>query len=136
MKLQNKIALVTGAASGIGKEIARTYAREGAKVAIADLNKDAAEAAAAELRAQGFEAISVAMDVTDEAQVMAGVAEIVKAWGALMCWSATPEFRSFTRSKNFHWPTGKRCWPFTLTALFSPPKPCCRTCTPAAAAAA
>ena len=83
MKLQNKIALVTGAASGIGKEIARTYAREGAKVAIADLNKDAAEAAAAELRAQGFEAISVAMDVTDEAQVMAGVAEIVKAWGGV-----------------------------------------------------
>ena len=83
MKLQNKIALVTGAASGIGKEIARTYAREGAKVAIADLNKGAAEAAAAELRAQGFEAISVAMDVTDEAQVMAGVAEIVKAWGGV-----------------------------------------------------
>ena len=83
MKLQNKIALVTGAASGIGKEIARTYAREGAKVAIADLNKAAAEAAAAELRAEGFEAISVAMDVTDEAQVMAGVAEIVKAWGGV-----------------------------------------------------
>lgn len=83
MKLQNKIALVTGAASGIGKEIARTYAREGAKVAIADLNKDAAEAAAAELRAEGFEAISVAMDVTDEAQVMAGVAEIVKTWGGV-----------------------------------------------------
>ena len=83
MKLQEKIALVTGAASGIGKEIARTYAREGAKVAIADLNKDAAEAAAAELRAQGFEAISVAMDVTDEAQVMAGVAEVVKAWGGV-----------------------------------------------------
>ena len=83
MKLQNKIALVTGAASGIGKEIARTYAREGAKVAIADLNKDAAEAAAAELRAEGFEAISVAMDVTDEAQVMAGVAEVVKTWGGV-----------------------------------------------------
>ena len=83
MKLQNKIALVTGAASGIGKEIARTYAREGAKVAIADLDKDAAEAAAAELRAEGFEAISVAMDVTDEAQVMAGVAEIVKTWGGV-----------------------------------------------------
>ena len=83
MKLQNKIALMTGAASGIGKEIARTYAREGAKVAIADLNKDSAEAAAAELRAEGFEAISVAMDVTDEAQVMAGVAEVVKTWGGV-----------------------------------------------------
>jgi len=50
-QLQDKVAIVTGAASGIGLEIARTYAREGAKVAIADLNRDAAETAAAALRA-------------------------------------------------------------------------------------
>lgn len=83
MKLQNKITIVTGAASGIGKEIAITYAREGAKVAIADLNKDAAEATAAEIRATGAQAMSVAMDVTDEAQVNAGVAEVVAAWGGV-----------------------------------------------------
>ncbi len=83
MKLKDKVALVTGAASGIGKEIARTYAKEGAKVVIADLNKEAAESTAAELRAQGFEAMGVAMDVTDEAQVMAGVAEVVAAWGGV-----------------------------------------------------
>jgi 3-hydroxybutyrate dehydrogenase len=83
MKLQDKIAIVTGAASGIGKEIAMTYAREGAKVAIADLNKDAAEATAAEIRATGAQAMSVAMDVTDEAQVNAGVAEVVTAWGGV-----------------------------------------------------
>jgi 3-hydroxybutyrate dehydrogenase len=86
MKLQNKIALVTGSASGIGKEIAMTYAREGAKVAIADLNKDAAEACAAEIRAMyggGAQAMSVAMDVTDEVQVNAGVAAVVAAWGGV-----------------------------------------------------
>ncbi len=83
MKLQDKIAIVTGAASGIGKEIAMTYAREGAKVAIADLNKDAAEATAAEIRATGAQAMSVAMDVTDETQVNAGVAEVVTAWGGV-----------------------------------------------------
>lgn len=86
MKLQNKIALVTGSASGIGKEIAMTYAREGAKVAIADLNKDAAEACAAEIRAiygEGAQAMSVAMDVTDETQVNAGVATVVAAWGGV-----------------------------------------------------
>ena len=44
MKLKDKVCIVTGAASGIGKEIASTYAREGGKVAIADLNKDAAQA--------------------------------------------------------------------------------------------
>ena len=83
MKLKNKIALVTGSASGIGKAIAQTFAEEGAKVVIADLNKEAAEATAAELRARGFAAMGVAMDVTDEAQVMAGVAEVVNAWGGV-----------------------------------------------------
>jgi 3-hydroxybutyrate dehydrogenase len=83
MQLTNKIAIVTGAASGIGKAIAQIYAREGAKVAIADLNKDAAEACAAEIRATGAQAMGVAMDVTDEAQVNAGVAEVIRAWGGV-----------------------------------------------------
>ena len=49
MRLKDKVAIVTGAASGIGKEIAVAFAREGAKVVIADLNQKAADAAAAEL---------------------------------------------------------------------------------------
>jgi 3-hydroxybutyrate dehydrogenase len=86
MQLQDKITLVTGAASGIGKAIAMRYAQAGAKVAIADLNKDAAEATAAEIRATcaaGAQAMSVAMDVTEEAQVNAGVAQVVAAWGGV-----------------------------------------------------
>ncbi|QDL36972.1 3-hydroxybutyrate dehydrogenase [Rhodoferax sediminis] len=83
MKMQDKIAIVTGSAAGIGKEIATTYAREGAKVVIADMNKDAAEATAQELRGTGAQAMSVAMDVTSEDQVNAGVAEVVKAWGGV-----------------------------------------------------
>ncbi|MDR3455451.1 MAG: 3-hydroxybutyrate dehydrogenase [Rhodoferax sp.] len=83
MKMQDKIAIVTGSAAGIGKEIAITYAREGAKVVIADMNKDAAEATAQELRSNGAQAMSVAMDVTDEAAVNAGVAEVVTAWGGV-----------------------------------------------------
>ena len=82
-KLQDKIAFVTGAASGIGKEIAATYAREGAKVAIADMNMVAAQAAADELKAGGASAMAVAADVTDEAQVNAAVAAVVKAWGGV-----------------------------------------------------
>jgi 3-hydroxybutyrate dehydrogenase len=85
MQLQNKVAIVTGAASGIGKEIAITYAREGAKVAIADLNQDAADATAAELEktyGKGS-AIGVAMDVTNEAQVDAGTDKVVSAFGRL-----------------------------------------------------
>jgi 3-hydroxybutyrate dehydrogenase len=83
MKLKDKVAIVTGAASGIGKEIALVYAREGARVAIADVNQAAADATAAEIKGTGAKAMGVAMDVTDEAQVNAGVAAVVKAFGGV-----------------------------------------------------
>jgi len=83
MKLKDKTAIVTGAASGIGKEIARVYAREGARVAIADLNRDAADAAAAEIRGAGGQAVGVAMDVTSEGAVNAGVAAVVAKFGGV-----------------------------------------------------
>ena len=82
-KLKDRIAFVTGAASGIGKAIAEIYAREGAKVAIADMNMAAAQAAADELKAKGASAMAVAVDVTDEGQVNAAVDAVVKAWGGV-----------------------------------------------------
>jgi 3-hydroxybutyrate dehydrogenase len=82
-RLEGKSAIVTGAASGIGREIARIYAREGAHVAVADLNVDAANVAAAEIRAAGGKAIAVAMDVTSEEGVAAGVAATVAAFGGV-----------------------------------------------------
>jgi 3-hydroxybutyrate dehydrogenase len=69
MRLQDKVAIVTGAASGIGKEIAIAFAREGARVAIADLDPKAAEATAHEIDPNGKLAIGVAMDVASEEQV-------------------------------------------------------------------
>ena len=83
MRMKDKVAIVTGAASGIGKDIARAYLAEGAKVAIADLKLDAANAAAAELKAGGGQAVGVAMDVANEEQVEAGVAAVVKAFGGV-----------------------------------------------------
>ncbi|WP_223427343.1 3-hydroxybutyrate dehydrogenase [Tateyamaria pelophila] len=83
MRLKNKVALITGSASGIGKEIAIIYAREGAKVAIADLNLEAAEATAREIDPSGEVAIGIAMDVTEEAQVDAGTAKVIETFGAL-----------------------------------------------------
>jgi 3-hydroxybutyrate dehydrogenase len=82
MKMKDKVAVVTGAASGIGKEIARTFVREGAKVVIADLNQQGADAAAVELGGAGT-ALGVAMDVTDEAQVEAGIAKAIAAFGRI-----------------------------------------------------
>jgi len=84
MDLSNKIAIVTGAASGIGLAIAKLYAKAGAKVAIADLKLEAAEAAAAGINAEHpGAAMAVAMNVTDEEQVNAGVAAVVAAWGTV-----------------------------------------------------
>jgi 3-hydroxybutyrate dehydrogenase len=83
MQLENKVAFITGSASGIGKEIATTYAREGAKIVIADLNRQAAEATAAELKAGGAQAIGVAVDVTSEEQVNAAVEQAVAAFGGI-----------------------------------------------------
>ena len=83
MKLKDKTAIVTGAASGIGKSIAMRFAQEGAKVAIADLNKEAADAAAKEIRAAKGVAMGVAMDVSDEKAVNDGVASVVAEFGGV-----------------------------------------------------
>jgi len=83
MHLTEKVAMVTGAASGIGKEIALTLARAGAQVVIADRNAAAAEDAAAELRGWGLRALGIAMDVSDEAQVQTGVDSAVAALGRI-----------------------------------------------------
>ena len=83
MRLKNKVAIVTGAASGIGKEIAMTYAREGAKVAIADLNLDHANQVAADIKSHGGQAIGVLMNVIDEAQVQEGVDTVAKQFGGI-----------------------------------------------------
>jgi 3-hydroxybutyrate dehydrogenase len=83
MKLQDKVCIITGAASGIGKEIAIVYAREGGKVVIADMNKVAAQATADEITKAGGTAMAVAMDVTSEEQVNAAVAEAVAAYGGV-----------------------------------------------------
>lgn len=83
MKLNGKVALVTGAASGIGEACAKTLAKEGAAVVIADLNSDSARAAAASIEAQGGRAIAVEMDVTNEEAVEAGIRHTVDTLGSI-----------------------------------------------------
>ena len=80
-QLNGKVCVVTGAASGIGKRIAEVYAQAGGKVVIADLKLEAAEAVAGEIRHAGGEALAVAMDVTDEQQVIDGMAKAVATFG-------------------------------------------------------
>ncbi len=83
MSVKNKVAVITGAASGLGKGIAATFIREGAKVAIADLNLEGAQATAKELDPSGKMALGVAMDVTNEAQVDTGMAQIAAHFGSI-----------------------------------------------------
>jgi 3-hydroxybutyrate dehydrogenase len=83
MTVQNKVALVTGAASGIGKRIAEVLADNGAHIAVADINPAAARAAADEIGARGVKATALVMDVTDEEQVEAGVDKTVKDLGSV-----------------------------------------------------
>jgi 3-hydroxybutyrate dehydrogenase len=84
MRLENRIAIITGAASGIGEGIARLFVEEGALVAIADVKEDAAVKTAAALTAKGpGRAIGIEMDVTSEEQVNAGVARAMRELGGV-----------------------------------------------------
>src|ERR1700742_375216 len=83
MSLNDKVALVTGAASGIGEQCARKLSADGATVVIADLNLANARKVAEDIVTNGGKAIAVAMDVTSEEAVNAGVAETVNRRGGL-----------------------------------------------------
>ncbi|MBB3999677.1 3-hydroxybutyrate dehydrogenase [Aureimonas pseudogalii] len=83
MQLQDRVAVVTGAGSGIGRAIALRYAGEGCAVAVADLDETAASRVAAEIEAAGGRSLTVCMDVADEAAVERGVEETVAAFGRL-----------------------------------------------------
>ncbi len=80
-RFDGKVAIITGAASGIGKEIALRFAAQGGAPVIADLNLDAADAAAREIKAKGSDAFAVGMNVTEEAAVEKGVADTIAKYG-------------------------------------------------------
>ena len=82
MKLDGKVALITGAASGIGYAIAKRYVEAGGRVVIGDLSEDGAAKAAKEL-AGAEQALGVGMDVSKEDQVNAGVKRAVDAFGTV-----------------------------------------------------
>lgn len=83
MQLKDRVAIVTGAGQGVGAAVARAYAREGAKVAVIDLNIESASRVAQEIVDAGGEAVGIACDVADHAQVVAMAAQVNAKWGRI-----------------------------------------------------
>jgi len=83
MRLKDKVSIITGAASGIGKATSLVFAREGAKVMCADVNADGAEAVARQIADTGGDAASVRVDVAQEADVQEMISQTVARWGRL-----------------------------------------------------
>jgi 3-oxoacyl-[acyl-carrier protein] reductase len=83
MELKDHVALVTGSGSGIGKAIALRYAQAGANIAITDINGDAAQSTAAEVRKLGRQTLAKVTDVADYDQVQTLMAEVIKTFGKI-----------------------------------------------------
>jgi 3-oxoacyl-[acyl-carrier protein] reductase len=83
MKLAGRMALITGAGSGLGREIALTFAREGAKIAINDVRRESAERVAREIKAGGGDAITLVADVSDSVEVRAMFEHLIETWKTL-----------------------------------------------------
>lgn len=125
MKLKDKVCLVTGSASGIGRAIATRYVSEGAKVVIADLQLEAAEKTAADLTAAGpGEAIGLAMDVTSEEAVNAGVAAVIARWGRVDVLVSNAGIQIVHKIEDFPFADWKKMLSIHLDGAFLTTKAC------------
>ena len=124
MSVKDKVALVTGAASGIGKRIAEVLADNGAHIAIADINQAAADAAAADIRKRGVKATAVMMDVTSEDQVEAGVDKTVKDLGSVDILVSNAGIQIVNPIENFAFADWKKLLAIHLDGAFLTTRAC------------
>jgi len=83
MRLENKVALITGAGSGIGQATAQLFAREGARVAVVDLREDAAKTTAEQIERSGGQALAIRADVSKSSDNAAAIQQTMARWGRL-----------------------------------------------------
>ena len=125
MQLKDKVAIITGSASGIGEAIAKRFVAEGGWVAVADLNLDAAKETAERLTKQGpGKAMGVAMDVTKEDQVGAGVDAVAKAWGKIDILISNTGIQIVRRLEDFAFSDWKKLLSIHLDGAFLTSKAC------------
>jgi len=124
MSVKSKVALITGAASGIGKRIAEVLADNGAHIAVADINQAAAQAAADEIKARGVKATAVVMDVTDEAAVDAGVEKAVKDLGSVDILVSNAGIQIVNPIENFSYADWKKMMAIHVDGAFLTTRAC------------
>src|SRR5262245_15539323 len=121
-----KVAVVTGAASGIGLAIAQRLARDGMKVALLDLNPEAAQAEAEKIRADGDEAMAVHVDVADRSAIERGVAEVHAAYGPVTVLVNNAGKEGFRRFLDISAESWEQLLQVNLTGVFH----CCQVVLP------
>ena len=124
IQLNGKVCVVTGAASGIGKRIAEVYAEAGGKVVIADLKLESAEATAQAIRDAGGEALAVAMDVTDEQQVIDGIAKAVATYGQVDVLVSNAGIQIINKITDFKFDDWKKMLAIHLDGAFLTTREC------------
>jgi 3-hydroxybutyrate dehydrogenase len=123
-RFDRRIAMITGAASGIGKEIALRFAEEGGIPVIADLNLDAADATAREIKAKGSDALAVAMNVADEAAVEKGVADTMARYGRIDILVSNAGVQIVRPVVDFHFADWKKMLAIHLDGAFLTTRAC------------
>ena len=125
MNLKDKVCIITGAASGIGLGIAERYIADGARVVIADLKLDAAQATADMLTKKGpGKAMAIAMDVSDEDQVNAGVAKVMATWGQIDVLVSNAGIQIVHKIEEFPFAEWKKLLAIHLDGAFLTSKAC------------
>ncbi|ASJ75673.1 D-beta-hydroxybutyrate dehydrogenase [Granulosicoccus antarcticus IMCC3135] len=125
MNLTDKRCLITGSASGIGKAIAERFVADGAKVAIADMNLDAAQTTATALNRMGpGQAMAIEMNVTDETAVNTGVQKVVDTWGGVDVLVSNAGIQIVHKLQDFPFDEWKKLLSIHLDGAFLTSKAC------------